>query len=150
MRMLILASLCLILTGPVMAEETLPAIDGVVSDSRSAVLPQANVQVHSLAFNVNGNTWSVLTDSQGRFHVSRLLPGLYTVYVTRPGYTPSHSLTTLTRAQLIRQVDVVLTPLSDVHGIIVVPSPTPDPQQKAFPTGQSHLGWVPTPSVQSH
>ncbi|HEV2484403.1 MAG TPA: TonB-dependent receptor [Terracidiphilus sp.] len=66
------------------------AITGTVEDSSGAAIPNATVLVHSTATNADA---SVTSDASGYFHVSRLVPGDYTVQVRGAGfadYTANH------------------------------------------------------------
>jgi hypothetical protein len=61
------------------------AVAGTVTDSTGALVPNAQIVVHSVATNAE-TTES--TDSNGYFRVSRLVPGNYTVKVTASGFAP--------------------------------------------------------------
>jgi len=66
------------------------AVAGTVVDSTGAELPNATVVVHSTATNADSKATA---DASGYFRVSRLVPGVYTVKVTDPGfadYTAQH------------------------------------------------------------
>ncbi len=59
------------------------AIGGTVTDSTGALIPNAQIDVQSVATNAET---TVTTDSTGYFRVSRLVPGNYTVKVTATGF----------------------------------------------------------------
>jgi hypothetical protein len=66
------------------------AITGTVEDASGAAIPGATVLVHSTATNADS---SVVSDASGSFHVSRLVPGDYTVKVHASAfadYTANH------------------------------------------------------------
>jgi hypothetical protein len=59
------------------------AIAGTVTDSSGALIPNASILVHSTATNADTTATG---DASGYFHVSRLVPGDYTVKVTASGF----------------------------------------------------------------
>jgi hypothetical protein len=59
------------------------AIAGTVVDATGAVVQNAAVLVHNTATNANTNTTA---DTSGYFHISRLVPGEYTVTVSAKGF----------------------------------------------------------------
>ena len=59
------------------------AIGGNVQDQTGAVVPNANVTIHSNGTNAEQK---VATDSSGYFRVLHLTPGSYTVTVEAPGF----------------------------------------------------------------
>ena len=58
-------------------------IQGVVTDSAKAVLPNANVTVRQVATNL---VFHDQTDGTGLYRLPQLLPGEYTVTVDREGF----------------------------------------------------------------
>jgi hypothetical protein len=69
---------------PVLAAAQTSTIAGTVRDASGAVLPGVTVEVASPALIERVRT--VITDSQGRYSVVSLRPGLYTVTFTLPGF----------------------------------------------------------------
>lgn len=64
-------------------QSTTATIQGTIADEAGAVVPGAQVEVKSLATNVSR---SLSTDSDGRFVILQLQPGVYSLTVTKQGY----------------------------------------------------------------
>ena len=82
----------LLITGAIARAQTAVdgAIAGTVVDSSGAVIAGASILVHNTATNADT---PATTDASGYFHVSRLVPGDYTVKVSATGfanYTAQH------------------------------------------------------------
>lgn len=58
-------------------------LSGTVSDPTGAVIPGAAISIRSVS---NGITRETVSDSSGSFTAPSLLPGVYTVVVTAPGF----------------------------------------------------------------
>src|SRR5437016_6242357 len=63
------------------------AIQGRVTDSSEAVIPGAEVQV----IGPSGFARTVITDLEGKFIVTSLAPGSYSIQVDWPGFAPFRS-----------------------------------------------------------
>src|SRR5262245_37389703 len=75
--------LLLIITGPVWSQSFTAAVRGVVTDPTGAAVPNAKVIITEAERNVQHPT---ITDDQGRYHVSALPPGQYTMTVEASGF----------------------------------------------------------------
>jgi hypothetical protein len=80
-RLTAIASLLLL---PVAASAQTSGITGVVSDSSGAILPGVTVEVSSPA--LIEKTRSSVTDGSGRYNITQLRPGVYTIAFTLPGF----------------------------------------------------------------
>lgn len=79
-------------------------IQGTITDSTGAAVPNANISVTSADTGVS----SQLTSSgSGSYHVNSLAPGTYTLHVTAAGFQPKDVVTTVTTSQLAG-LDIVL------------------------------------------
>jgi hypothetical protein len=84
-------------------------ISGQVIDSASnSPIPNANVTT-------DPPTVSVTADAQGRYVISEIPPGVYTITATKPGYTSASVSISVTAGK---------TTAADVH-LMAMPSPTP-------------------------
>lgn len=105
----------------VYAQETLGSIDGIVSDSSGAVVPQAGISARNVATNL---TVEAQTKGDGSFSVADLPIGTYEVTITKQGFEKAvypqilvqGSLTTTVKARLqpgeiTTSVTVEATPL---------------------------------------
>lgn len=75
--------LLLTLTGPAWSQSFTAAVRGVVTDPTGAAVPNAKVIITEAERNVQHPT---TTDDQGRYHVSALPPGQYTLTVEASGF----------------------------------------------------------------
>src|SRR6185437_2352358 len=80
---------------------TTSQVNGTVTDSTGAVVPGASIAITNSA---TGVVHRAKTDGAGAYHVSDLLPGTYTVDVTKSGFAPQHvQAFTLIVGQTFRQ-----------------------------------------------
>ena len=82
---LAVAAVCLT---PSMARAQTSSIAGLVTDTSGAVLPGVTVEASSPAL-IEG-TRTATTDGSGRYNITELRPGVYTVTFTLTGFTPIH------------------------------------------------------------
>lgn len=75
----------LLLALPAHAQAPASGIAGIVRDTSGAVLPGVTVEAASPA--LIEKVRSVVTDDQGRYSITELRPGAYTVTFTLPGFT---------------------------------------------------------------
>jgi Carboxypeptidase regulatory-like domain/TonB dependent receptor len=78
-----LVLLSALLCAPMFGQSPTGALEGVVSDSTGAVIPDAKVTVTNTATN---SSKVLSTDRSGRFQVPLLPPGTYSVQVSAPGF----------------------------------------------------------------
>ncbi len=72
--------------GGVLRAQTLGRIEGTVLDPSGAIVPRASVRASQ---EPRGPSRSVVTDAQGHFEISNLVPGRYKMTVAAPGFAPS-------------------------------------------------------------
>jgi hypothetical protein len=82
---LIVVGCLLVLPGPAWAQVASATIAGVVKDASGAVMPGVTVEASSPA--LIEKIRSVVTDEQGQYKIVNLVPGLYTVSFTLPGFS---------------------------------------------------------------
>ncbi len=119
------ASLCLVLTAiDLRAQDTVTgAFEGIVSDSQTGVaLKGATVEITNLK---TGLTFNLRTDYRGGFFQGLLLPGIYIVRVSMPGYeTRSVSqLLRITYTGEVVPIPVALDPAPAVGTPTASPTP---------------------------
>src|SRR5438132_14356870 len=85
---------------PATAQVDRGSIVGTVKDSTNAVLPGARVQLQQKGP-------SAVSDVQGQFMISNLLPGSYTLEVSYVGFAPFETSVTVAAGQ-IAHVDAIL------------------------------------------
>ncbi len=96
-------------------------LDGTVSDSSSAVIPQATITVRNTLTN---QSRTVTTDDQGFFRADQLAVGTYEVRLEHPGFTPyRHTGVVLSLGQTIH-LDIVLAPASASAEVTVSAQPS--------------------------
>ena len=96
---------------PAMAQVERGAILGTVKDSTGAVLPGARVQLQQRGP-------SAVSDEQGRFTISNLLAGSYTVMVSYLGFAAFETSATVTPNQ-VTHVDAILQIASESQAVTV-------------------------------
>jgi len=69
------------------AQSTTSQVNGTVTDSTGAIVIGAGVTITNTA---TGLVYRSMTDSQGAYHVTDLLPGRYTMDVTKTGFATQH------------------------------------------------------------
>src|SRR4029077_6475286 len=104
---LVLDLLC---SSPAAAQARTGAISGTVTDTSQAILPGANVKLDP------GNA-SVVSDSQGQFTITNVVPGTYTVRVDYVGFSSSKASVTVAAGQVAR-VNVVLNVASESEEVL--------------------------------
>src|SRR5687767_845919 len=78
-----IGSLILMITGPAWSQSFTAAVRGVVTDPTGAAVSDAKVIITEAERNVQR---LITTDAQGRYHVSALPPGQYTMTVEANGF----------------------------------------------------------------
>lgn len=98
------AALLFVLSSPSMAQST-GTLQGVVTDTSNAVIPNAKVVIRNQATGVEHTT---KTDQTGSYIVPNLLPGVYTITVSANGFQTFvvHSLTLPVATTISRNVQL--------------------------------------------
>jgi hypothetical protein len=81
----LIAGACLLLLIPISAAAQTSGVSGTVTDTSGAVLPGVAVEVASPALIERVRT--ATTDNSGRFTITTLRPGLYSITFTLPGFS---------------------------------------------------------------
>jgi len=89
------------------AQQTLGTIDGVVTDSTGAVVPQAGISVRNVATNL---TVTAQTKGDGSFSVAALPIGTYEVTITKQGFEKAVYPQILVQGNLTTTVKASLQP----------------------------------------
>jgi len=95
------------------------AIGGTVMDSTGAVVPKAQITVHSNATNAEKNDSA--SDS-GNYRVTNLQPGSYTVTITAPNFSPYQSKDVIVQVGLTTDISPKLG-LGTVASEVIVTAP---------------------------
>ena len=96
-------------------------LEGTVSDSSSAVIPQATITLRNT---VTNQSRIVTTDDQGFFRADQLAVGTYEVRLEHPGFAPyRHTGVVLSLGQTIH-LDIVLSPASTSEEVTVSAQPS--------------------------
>jgi hypothetical protein len=82
-RALIVGLILFVAAGGATAQSELATLTGTVTDESGAVMVGANVKLTDLATNISQE---VLTNDSGRYSVTSLKPGAYSVAVAHPGF----------------------------------------------------------------
>jgi hypothetical protein len=99
------------------AQTVTGSISGTVVDSNSNAVPSANV---TLINEKTGATRAATTNEDGRFTVSALQPGLYTVKVERPGFQSSERHGTVLSANESLALGDLMLQAGQVSATVVV------------------------------
>jgi hypothetical protein len=143
-----LAWLALLLTAAVPSASaqstTEGAIGGVVLDAQQATVPGAGVTVRNVATN---STSEAVTDSNGRFLVIRLQPGVYSVEVMLSGFQPYKRDNVIVEVGRSTNLDVSLGVAGQTETIqVVATTPVINTEQSDFSTNinQTTIANLPT------
>jgi hypothetical protein len=95
-------------------------LEGTVSDSSSAVIPQVTITLRNTETN---QSRTAATDEEGFFRADQLAVGTYEVRLEHPGFAPyRHTGIVLTLGQTIR-LDIILVPASTSTEVTVTAQP---------------------------
>ena len=86
-RICLLAVIALCLTAPAIAQLSTGSIAGTVKDASGAVIPGVSVTLSNPG--VIGGNQQVVTNEQGRYQFTRLVPGTYSVRAELTGFRPA-------------------------------------------------------------
>jgi hypothetical protein len=95
-----LAGLSLLAAVSIVQGQSTSSLRGVISDPQGAVIPTAIVALSSAA---TGASREMVTDNTGEYQFVQMMPGDYTLTVTRPGFAKA------TREHVVLQVNVSAT-----------------------------------------
>jgi hypothetical protein len=95
-----LLAVFLLLAISLLQAQTASSLHGVISDAQGAVVPAAVVSLTSAA---TGSSRQVVTDNTGEYQVLQVMPGEYTLTVSKPGFSQA------TREHVVLQVNVPAT-----------------------------------------
>src|SRR6266481_1423378 len=97
------------------------SLEGTVSDSSRAVIPQATI---TLLNTLTNRSRTVTTDDQGLFRADQVAAGTYGVRLEHPGFAPyRHPGIVLSLGQTV-QLDIVLSPASASEKVTVSAQPS--------------------------
>ena len=117
-RTLLLAALCAV---TVQAQSTFGTINGVVTDTTGALVPNAKITVRN---ELTGIARETMSDSGGYYEASHLQPGRYTVVVEQAGFRQSVKQGLLLEAGRMLRNDVVLE-VGEVTTQVIVEAHSP-------------------------
>ena len=96
-------------------------LEGIVSDTSGAVIPNANVTLHNLLTN---QSRTITTDEQGFFRTGQLAVSTYEVRAEQTGFAPyRHTGVVLSLGQTVH-LDTVLSPASESEKVTVNAQPS--------------------------
>src|SRR2546428_169963 len=96
-------------------------LDGIVSDTSSAIIPNAKVTLHNPLTN---QSRTITTDEQGFFRAGQLAVSTYEVAVEQAGFAPyRHTGVVLSLGQTVH-LDIVLSPASASEKVTVSAQPS--------------------------
>jgi hypothetical protein len=132
-RALFIAGLLLVmaLTPYVRAQTSLvgAALDGTISDSAGARMPQVIVTVRN---NGTRQARQVSTNSEGAYHVAELAPGTYEVSASQPSFAGYRHTGLVLTLGSTTHLDIVLQPAAVTTQVTVSAQPPPiDPARTA-------------------
>src|ERR1700733_8674627 len=90
------AALSLLAALPLVNGQSTGSLHGVVTDAQSAIIPGAIVALNSTT---TGASRQVVTDNTGAYQFLQMMPGEYTLTVTKPGFA------TITQQHLVLQIN---------------------------------------------
>jgi hypothetical protein len=127
----LLAFMCaLLLSGPVMAQETRGAIEGVIRDTSGAVLPGVSVEARSSA-----GVFTAVTDVNGVYRFPALDPGRYEVTGNLAGFNQAKSAPVDLLVGQLLKVDLALSIAGVTESVqVLAESPTIDVKQATAAT----------------
>jgi hypothetical protein len=124
----------LLLAGPLAAQETRGAIEGIIKDASGAVLPGATVEAKA----ESGGASTSVTDSNGVYRFPVLDPGRYEVTATLSGFTQAKSAPVVVTVGQLLKVDLAMAVAGLSESVQVsAESPTIDVKQATAGTNIS-------------
>src|SRR5262249_59799843 len=100
-RLLLLATLCAV----TYAQSDTASLSGAVTDPGAASIVGAKVTLHNVA---TGSRRVAMTDVQGLYHFSLLIPGVYEVTIESPGMKQYHNQEVMLNVAQAGRLDVQL------------------------------------------
>src|SRR5580704_8053246 len=117
-------SSALLLGGPnasAQASRVAASLEGTVSDSSRAVIPQATIALRNT---LTTQSRAIRTDDQGFFRADQLAVGTYEVRVEHPGFAPYHHTGVVLSLGQTIHLDIVLSPASASEELTVTAQPS--------------------------
>ena len=113
--------LCLSISGPIRAQDSITTLSGTVTGPSGTVVPNAKVSVKNL---VTGQVMETRSDPAGQYNLPNLTPGDYEVSVTAEGFTAQMKKVMLADG-VARSFDFALLALPDAPKPTGVPPANP-------------------------
>src|SRR5258706_10008776 len=124
-----LALLFSVPTAAAQASRVGATLEGIVSDTSGAVIPNSKVTLHNPLTNQSRN---VTTDEQGFFRAEQLVVGIYEVRVDQTGFAPYRQSRVGASLGQTVHLDIVLAPASASEQVTVNAQPSSlDPSQSS-------------------
>ena len=117
------SSAVLLLCGPnafSQASRVAASLEGTVSDSSRAVIPQATIALRNT---LTTQSRAVRTDDQGFFRADQLAVGTYEVRLEHPGFAPYHHAGVVLNLGQTIHLEIVLSPVSASEEVTVAAQP---------------------------
>jgi hypothetical protein len=117
-------SSALLLGGPnasAQASRVAASLEGTVSDSSRAVIPQATIALRNT---LTTQSRAIRTDDQGFFRADQLAVGTYEVRVEHPGFAPYHHAGVVLSLGQTIHLDILLSPASASEEVTVTAQPS--------------------------
>jgi hypothetical protein len=149
-RILLSASLALLLLAPAAFAQTTGEIVGKVTDEQGGALPGVTIEAKGVALQ---GARSAVTDSSGAYRLVLMPPGTYTVTATLQGFAQVQRTTTVALAKTTTEV-IALRPATSAEVLVSGEAPVVDTtstevgsnfdnrQIKTLPTGRSYSSVV--------
>jgi hypothetical protein len=122
MSRLILIVALVILTFPVVAQQNLSRLSGVVTDQQARIVPGATVRLTNIT---NGATRETTTSQEGVFLFPALSPDRYNLAVSQPGFAPYESKAIDVPVQTPVTINVTLTVAATTESVSVAAEASP-------------------------
>jgi hypothetical protein len=103
--LLIAVGMMIVLAVPLRAQVDVGSITGIVRDASGSVIPNARIEITNTATNV---TSTLVTNAYGTYQALGLIPGVYKVKATAPGFSTAVTDSVQINVQTIAKVDITL------------------------------------------